>query len=64
MKETILNQANRIQELETELKNKDINLKTLKESLRIILTDIDKRLCNIEYLSSIPIDPNTRYLGL
>ena len=64
MKETILNQANRIQELETELKNKDINIKTLKKSLRIILTNIDKRLYNLEYLSSIPIDQNTRYLGL
>ena len=64
MKETILKQADRIQELETQLKNKDINIKTLKESLRIILTDIDKRLYNLEYLSSIPIDPNTRYLGL
>ncbi len=64
MNETILNQANRIQELETELRNKDLNIKTLKDSLRIILTDLDKRLYNLEYLSSIPIDPNTRYLGL
>ncbi len=64
MNETILKQANRIQELETELKQKDINIKTLKNSLRIILTNIDNRLYKIEYLSSIPIDQNTRYLGL
>jgi len=64
MNETILKQANRIQELETELKTKDLNIKTLKNSLRIILTNIDNRLYKIEYLSSIPIDQNTRYLGL
>jgi len=64
MKETILNQANRIQELETELKQKDINIKTLKQSLRIILSDMDKRIHILEYFSSIPIDKNLSYKGL